>query len=120
MKCSFCGGDVVDGRCQDCGMPYAAERRYTLRSEGEDARPAPQEAENPRRRAAPAPGRTPAYDRPPVKRAPQRPKGSYAARREQQMREEKVKRGTASVIVWMVLAVLALQIIPMLFTSCSA
>lgn len=112
MKCSFCGGDVVDGRCQDCGMPYAAERRYTLRSEGEDARPAAGE-EKPRRRA-------PAYDRPPVKRAPQRPKGSYAARREQQLREEKVKRGTASVIVWMVLAVLALQIIPMLFTSCSA
>lgn len=112
MKCSFCGGDVVDGRCQDCGMPYAAERRYTLRSEGENAHPAAGE-ETPRRRA-------PAYDRPQAKRASQRPKGSYAARREQQLREEKVKRGTVSVIVWMVLAVLALQIIPMLFTSCSA
>ena len=35
MKCSFCGGDVIDGRCQDCGMPYATEKRYSLRSEGE-------------------------------------------------------------------------------------
>ena len=59
MKCSFCGGNVVDGRCQDCGMPYATERRYTLRSEGEGEHPAGQETEKPRRRA-------PVYDRPPV------------------------------------------------------
>ncbi|PWM59941.1 MAG: hypothetical protein DBX91_05070 [Subdoligranulum variabile] len=109
MKCSFCGGNVVDGRCQDCGMPYATERRYTLRSEGEGEHPAGQEAEKPRRRA-------PVYDRPPVKRA-QRPPRPAA---QPQRKANAAKRSSAGIIVWMVLAVLAVQLIPMLFASCSA
>lgn len=32
-KCSLCGGKIIDGRCQDCGMPYPTEKRYTLRGE---------------------------------------------------------------------------------------
>ena len=33
QKCSLCGGKVVNGRCEDCGMPIPPENRYTLRSE---------------------------------------------------------------------------------------
>lgn len=33
QKCSLCGGKVVNGRCEDCGMPIPEEHRYTLRSE---------------------------------------------------------------------------------------
>lgn len=33
QKCSLCGGRIVNGRCQDCGMPYPEKPRYTLRSE---------------------------------------------------------------------------------------
>lgn len=32
-KCSLCGGRIIDGRCQECGMPYPTEKRYTLRGE---------------------------------------------------------------------------------------
>lgn len=32
-KCSLCGGKILNGRCQDCGMPYPTEKRYTLRGE---------------------------------------------------------------------------------------
>ena len=32
-KCSLCGGKIIDGRCQGCGMPYPTEKRYTLRGE---------------------------------------------------------------------------------------
>ena len=32
-KCSLCGGRIVNGRCQECGMPYPEKPRYTLRSE---------------------------------------------------------------------------------------
>lgn len=33
QKCSLCGGKVVNGRCEDCGLPIPPEHRYTLRSE---------------------------------------------------------------------------------------
>lgn len=33
QKCSLCGGRVVNGRCEDCGMPIPPERTYTLRGE---------------------------------------------------------------------------------------
>lgn len=33
QKCSLCGGKVVNGRCEECGMPIPPENRYTLRSE---------------------------------------------------------------------------------------
>ena len=29
QKCSLCGGKVVNGRCEDCGMPIPPENRYT-------------------------------------------------------------------------------------------
>ena len=38
QKCSLCGGKVVNGRCEDCGMPIPPENRYTLRSETNRAR----------------------------------------------------------------------------------
>lgn len=33
QKCSLCGGRVINGRCEDCGMPIPPERRDTLRGE---------------------------------------------------------------------------------------
>lgn len=33
QKCSLCGGRVVNGRCEDCGMPIPPEHTYTLRGE---------------------------------------------------------------------------------------
>ena len=33
QKCSLCGGRVVNGRCEECGMPIPPEHTYTLRGE---------------------------------------------------------------------------------------
>lgn len=33
QKCSLCGGKVVNGRCEDCGLPIPPENRYVLRGE---------------------------------------------------------------------------------------
>lgn len=33
QKCSLCGGRVINGRCEDCGMPIPPEHTYTLRGE---------------------------------------------------------------------------------------
>ena len=33
QKCSLCGGRVVNGRCEECGMPIPPEHNYTLRGE---------------------------------------------------------------------------------------
>ena len=33
QKCSLCGGRVVNGRCEDCGLPIPPEHTYTLRGE---------------------------------------------------------------------------------------
>ena len=33
QKCSLCGGRVINGRCEDCGLPIPPERRDTLRGE---------------------------------------------------------------------------------------
>ena len=30
QKCSLCGGRVVNGRCEDCGLPIPPEHSYTL------------------------------------------------------------------------------------------
>lgn len=39
QKCSLCGGKVVNGRCQECGMPIPDENRYILRSQTGRAQP---------------------------------------------------------------------------------
>lgn len=33
QKCSLCGGRVINGRCEDCGLPIPPEHTYTLRGE---------------------------------------------------------------------------------------
>lgn len=33
QKCSLCGGRVVNGRCEECGLPIPPEHTYTLRGE---------------------------------------------------------------------------------------
>lgn len=33
QKCSLCGGRVVNGRCEECGLPIPPEHNYTLRGE---------------------------------------------------------------------------------------
>lgn len=41
-KCSVCGGRIVNGRCQDCGMYYPNETgRYYLNEMREDEKPLP-------------------------------------------------------------------------------
>ena len=33
QKCSLCGGRVINGRCEECGLPIPPEHTYTLRGE---------------------------------------------------------------------------------------
>ena len=119
MKCSFCGGDVIDGRCQDCGMPYATEKRYSLRSEGESVHTHDVNGEKVLHRVRKTPGKTPFYTCPPEKLAPQRPKGSYAARKEQENRRDSRRKIYRSV-GWVILLVLLVELFPIFFASCSA
>lgn len=59
QKCSLCGGKVVDGRCEECGMPIPPEDRYTLR--GENVHVHEVNGEKVLHRQRRAPGKTPFY-----------------------------------------------------------
>ena len=66
MRCSICGGHVTNQRCDDCGMIFPPEDRYTLRhpeapncpshvQPGQKARPVSLAADYARHRAESAP-----------------------------------------------------------------
>ena len=102
-KCSFCGGEIVDNRCTDCGMPYYHEKKYTLRSEraGESARTHDDNGEKVPHRVRETPGR-PAYARRPDKT--ERPRRG---------------RGVRQIITWVILIVVLAQVLPTVLVSCS-
>ena len=68
QKCSLCGGKVVNGRCEDCGLPIPPENRYTLRSETNRARNT--DGEGLLHRTGQTPQRKPAQSRPGAPRCP--------------------------------------------------
>lgn len=68
QKCSLCGGKVVNGRCEECGMPIPDEHRYTLRSETVHTREV--NGEKVLHRVRQPQGRKPAWSKP---QRPQRP-----------------------------------------------
>ncbi len=109
-KCSFCGGEIVDDRCTDCGMPYYHEKKYTLRSEhpGESARTHDGNGEKVPHRVRETPGR-PAYAHRPA--PPKRPPRQGDAAR---------KKRLGQIVGWVVLAVILVEILPVLLVSCSA
>lgn len=61
QKCSLCGGKVVNGRCEECGMPIPPEDRYTLRSEREKVHVHEVNGEKVLHRVRDAPGKKPFY-----------------------------------------------------------
>ena len=61
QKCSLCGGKVVNGRCEECGMPIPPEDRYTLRSEKEKVHVHEINGEEVLHRVRNAPGKKPFY-----------------------------------------------------------
>ena len=114
-KCSFCGGEIVDNRCTDCGMPYYNEKKYTLRSErpGEHAHDRDARGETALHRMRemakrPAYARRPAQtERPaPPKRPPRR--GEAAG-----------KKRLGQIVGWLVLVIVLVEILPLLLVSCS-
>ena len=113
-KCSFCGGEIVDNRCTDCGMPYYNEKKYTLRSErpGERAHTHDGSGEPVPHRVHEMPKR-PAYARRPGQR-PVPPK------RPPRQGETAGKKRLGQVVGWLVLAVILVEILPVLLVSCSA
>ena len=109
-KCSFCGGEIVDNRCTDCGMPYYNEKKYTLRSErpGESAHTHDANGEPVWHRVRQTPDR-PAYARRPA--PPKRPPRQGQTGR---------KKRLGQVVGWLVLAIMLVEILPVLLVSCSA
>lgn len=121
-KCSFCGGEIVDHRCTDCGMPYYNEKKYTLRSErpGERAHTHDGSGEPVPHRVREMPGR-PAYaPRPDKTERPRRGRGDAPLPRDQELKKAKVQRGVRQIITWVILIVVLAQALPVLLVSCSA
>lgn len=119
MKCSFCGGSVVNGRCQDCGMPYREEQGYTLRSGEESAHTHEVNGEKILHRVRKTPGKTPFYTCPPEKRASARPRDRQPPRRGPAPRKDSRSRA-GQILSWVVLLAVVLELLPALFASCSA
>lgn len=113
QKCSLCGGKVVNGRCQDCGMPIPDEKRYTLRSE--TAHTHEVNGEKVLHRVRQAPGKKPVYTCPPERFGRQNASG----RRDMDGGKNRKKSGAQ--VAWSVIAVIILfNVVSALITSCSA
>lgn len=122
QKCSLCGGKVVNGRCEDCGMPIPPENRYTLR--GETVHTHEVNGEKVLHRVRQAPDRKAAYSRPAQSPAgtaktprPPQPRYSYRTLRGDGAQQKKPLAG----LVWgIILLVFLFNVLPALITSCSA
>lgn len=121
-KCSFCGGEIVDHRCTDCGMPYYNEKKYTLRSErpGESAHTHDGNGEPVLHRVREMPKR-PAYTCGTAKtERPRRGRDAASLGPNQDLKKAKVQRGVRQIITWVILIVVLAQALPVLLVSCSA
>ena len=113
QKCSLCGGKVVNGRCEECGMPIPPENRYTLRSETVHTHEV--NGEKVLHRVRQAPGKKPVYTCPPERFGRQNASG----RRDMDGGKNRKKSGAQ--IAWSVIAVIFLfNVVSALITSCSA
>ncbi len=126
QKCSLCGGKVVDGRCEDCGMPIPPEDRYTLR--GEDVHTHEVNGEKVLHRQRRAPGKKPFYlcGEKGERRSPQRPAPRPAQSRPERKNPllqtgNRTGKGKPGSLIWafVILAVL-LVLLPDLLLSLSA
>lgn len=124
QKCSLCGGKVVNGRCEDCGMPIPPENRYTLRGETVHTYQVNGEKVLHRERQRRAPDKKPAYSHPAkspagtakTPRTPQ-PRYSYRTLRGDGAQQ---KKPLADLVWGIILLVLLFNVLPVLITSCSA
>lgn len=118
QKCSLCGGKVVNGRCEDCGMPIPPENRYVLR--GETVHTHEVNGEKILHRVRLRAGEKPAYTRPAERRAKEqttrRPDG-WRRTGPDARRGGAAGKPTRSQLLWIVVAVV---IIVNLVSSCSA
>lgn len=122
QKCSLCGGKVVNGRCEECGLPIPPENRYTLRSETVHTHEV--NGEKVLHRVRQAPGKKPVYSCPPERRA-----GAEKTRRTLENAHpyrnilgggERQKKPLASITWGIIALVLIFNVLPALITSCSA
>ena len=113
QKCSLCGGKVVNGRCEECGLPIPPENRYVLRSE--TAHTHEVNGEKILYRVRQAPDKKPFYTCPPERRTkPQ------TRRRSIEPRDEK-RRAPVARFMWSIFViVVVINLLPVLITSCSA
>lgn len=118
QKCSLCGGKVVNGRCEECGLPIPPENRYVLR--GETVHTHEVNGEKVLHRVRQRPDQKAAASRPAWRRS----QGQTARRPEgRHRREPDLRRGSTAgkpsrtQLVWIVVAVV---IIVNLVSSCSA
>lgn len=126
QKCSLCGGKVVNGRCEECGMPIPPEDRYTLR--GENVHVHEVNGEKVLHRQRRAPGKVPFYlcGEKGERRVPQRPASRPAQDRPAWKNPflqtgNRTGKGKAGSLIWLfvILAVL-LVMLPDLLLSLSA
>lgn len=117
QKCSLCGGKVVNGRCEECGMPIPPENRYTLRSETVHTHEV--NGEKVLHRVRQTPGGKPAYNRPPERRAPARPQ--RPAQNDFRRLGNAPRKKSAPNLVWgIIVLVFLFNVMSALVTSCSA
>lgn len=77
QKCSLCGGRVVNGRCEECGLPIPPEHNYIRHGETEHHHVV--NGEEILHRVRVAPGKKPVYECDGEDRREHRPAKKYAA-----------------------------------------
>lgn len=117
QKCSLCGGKVVNGRCEDCGLPIPPENRYKLR--GETAHTHQVNGEKVLHRVRQTPGKAPVYTCPPEWRTTSRSRYQAENGIRAQM-DNRQKKPLARLTWGIVLLVLVFNVLPALITSCAA
>lgn len=122
QKCSLCGGKVVNGRCEECGLPIPPENRYTLRSETVHTHEV--NGEKVLHRVRQAPGKQPVYSCPPERRTgaekTRRAKADVHPYRSTLGGGEQQKKPLARITWGIIALVLVFNVLPALITSCSA
>lgn len=122
QRCSLCGGKVVNGRCEECGMPIPPENRYTLRSETVHTHEV--NGEKILHRVRQAPDKKPMYACPPERRT-----GAEKTHRTMEKSHPyrntlgggaRQKKPLASLTWGIIVLVLIFNVLPALITSCSA
>lgn len=123
QKCSLCGGRVINGRCEDCGLPIPPENHIVLR--GETAHTHTVNGEEVLHRVRKAPGKTDYpvdegeptnYERENAAQNPQQPRATVRTARYAAGGRQRKRRGkTTFAVAWIFILVFLLQLLPMLF-----